>query len=442
MLFLTLTLFLIALGLSFALGWLLARQRPTTPISVVTPDPTIAFEITIPQDTPPNEPIYLAGSFNDWNPADATYLLTRTANLAVGSWVFTPGLLLEYKITRGSWQTVEKGTGGMETRNRVITATAGIVVPANVVGWADVAYHDEALYDSRVERVDFWSQSLGITRTFYVYVPPETRNDRHERVPSVYLLRGHEREWINKSEDATRGGKRNVLDVYEELRASGAIGPLVFVFPGMTSANGAVHSAGINMRAPELAKDPSIGSGRFEDYFFNDVVHYVETHYPVLFGGTHRAVDGFSLGGFMSVNLALRQPEAFASVGAYDGLYFWDEPDHGMTIALTDTVFMRSLFDADYGVPRDHEFAARNNPLTLLRMDGVHAQRLQWLIEYGPKAAEPNVNYFRGVRLDELLAEAGATNQLGGALPNGIHTWEMADDHMRRTLPLHWQRIK
>jgi S-formylglutathione hydrolase FrmB len=438
-LLLTLTLFLIALGLSFALGWVLSQRRiaPAPPAN-----PALSFEIDIPQDTPPGEPLYLAGSFNDWNPADPTYLLTRTADLASGSWVFTPGLVLEYKVTRGSWQTVEKGTGGVETTNHVVTTTSGQLVRGKVVGWADVAYREDALYDPRVERVDLLSAALGVRRTFYVYVPPEARSDENLRVPSVYLLRGHEREWINKGEDSSRAGQRNVIDVYEELRAAGAIGPTVLVFPGMTSANGAIHSAGINMRAPELANDKTIGSGRFEDYFFSDLIPYVETHFPVLFGGAHRAIDGFSLGGFMSVNMALRQPTAFASVGAYDGLYFWDEPELGTTIALTDTVFMRSLFDADYGVPRDQTFAAQNNPLTLLRMDGVHAQRLQWLIEYGPQAAEPNVNYFRGVRLDELLVEVGATNRLGGALPDGSHTWEMADEHMRRTLPLHWQRIK
>lgn len=439
MIYLTLFLFIIAISLAFVVGWQVGRTRPQASAPLT---PTVSFEITIPADTPPGDPLYLTGSFNNWHPADATFLLTRTADLATGAWIFTPGMTLEYKVTRGSWQTVEKGVGSLEIGNHLATATAGTVVTGKVLSWADILYREEAIYDPRIERVDFASATLGVTRTFYIYLPPEVRSDETLRVPSVYLLRGHEREWVNKSEDSSRAGERNVIDVYEELRAVNAIGPLVFVFPGLTSANGAVHSLGINMHAPDLAQDKSLGTGRFEDYFFKDLIPYVETNYPVLFGGAHRAVDGFSLGGFMSVNLALRQPGQFSSVGAYDGLYFWDDPATGTTIAITDTVFNRSLFDPNFGVPRDREFAAQNNPLTLLRTDGVAASRLQWLIEYGPQPAEPNVNYFRGVRLDELLQEVGATNRLSGVLADGIHTWEMADEHMRRALPLHWERIK
>lgn len=431
-------LFAVAIALAFAVGWLVGRHQP----AAVPHAHAMAFEITIPADTPPDEPLYLAGSFNSWHPADPTYQLSRSADLATGAWVFTLGLKLEYKVTRGSWQTVEKGRGSLEISNHVVPATAGMVVQGKVVSWADINYPDDALYDSRIERVDFASPTLGVTRAFYIYVPPEIRTDNQLRVPSVYLLRGHEREWVNKNEDSSRGGSRNVIDVYEELRSINAIGPMVLVFPGMTSANGAVHSLGINMRAPELAQDKSLGTGRFEDYFFKDLVPYVERRYPVLSGGTHRAIDGFSLGGFMSVNLALRQPHEFASVGAYDGLYFWDEPEVGTTIALTDTVFTRALFDPNFGVPRDHTFAAQHNPLTMLRSDGLSALQLQWLIEYGPQPLEPNVNYFRGARLDGLLQEVGVLNRLGGARADGSHTWEMADEHIRRALPLHWERTK
>ena len=436
----TLTLFIIALGLAFALGWVMGQRR-VPPTVAIDPMQRVHFTFEIPADTPPGDALYLAGTFNNWNPADPSYVLTRTADFATGSWVFTNGLKLEYKITRGSWQAVEKASDGREIANHQATVAPRLELTHKVGTWADTDYRDDAFYDERIERVDFFSQSLAMTRTFYVYVPPEVRSDPDLRVPSVYLVRGHEREWVNKNEDSSRNDQ-NVIDVYEELRATKAVEPMIMIFPGFTNKSGSVHSAGVNMLQPELVKDSSIGTGKFEDYFFNDLIPYVETHYQVLLGGAHRAIDGFSLGGFISVNLALLHPGEFASVGSYDGLFFWDDPETGTTIALTDTVFTRSLFDPNFGVPRDYDYAAKHNPLTLLRMDGAQAPRIQWLIEYGPEIAEPNVNYFRGARLDALLKEAGATNKLGGVVKYGSHSWRMADEHMKRALPLHWQRIK
>ncbi len=428
---------MIALGLAFWVGWLLGQRA-----SERRRLPSVRFNITIPADTPPADQLYLTGSFNDWNPADARYLLTRSADLATGSWAFPHGQLIEYKLTRGSWASVEKGPGHSEIPNYSVTVTPQLVVERKVATWSDQAYDENFVYDQRVERIEITSAALGVKRTLYVYLPAEVKNNPSLRVPSIYLLRGHEREWINKNEDSSRAGKHNVIDVYEELRSQGTVGPLVLVFPGMTSANGATHSLGINMRAPELAADATLGSGRFEDYLLNDVIPYVEAHYPVLPGGQHRAIDGFSLGGFMSVTLALRNTQAFQSVGSYDGLFFWDDPERQTHIDGTDTVFTRALFDANFGLPRDQVFAAEHNPPNLLRQNGHHAADLQWLVEFGPEHAEPNVNYFRGVRLIELLHEHGIVNELGGPLPDGAHTWKMADDHMRRALPLHWERIR
>ncbi|WP_054535931.1 alpha/beta hydrolase [Herpetosiphon geysericola] len=439
---LTLMLFVVGLGLAFGLGFMVGRQRSIPQPTLPEATPLVNFEFKIPADTAPGDQLYLTGSFNQWRPNDPTYVLSRSADIAYGAWPFTHGLQLEFKLTRGSWQNVEKALDGSEIPNRRGIAASGAQVKGSVAAWADRQRDPAKIYDERVERVDLFSNALGITRTFYIYVPLEARSDENLRVPSLYLFRGHEREWINKNEDGTRGGNRNVLDVYEELRCQNRIGPMVLVFPGMTNANDAVHSLGINLHAPELAADPTLGSGRFEDFIYRDLIPYVETHYPVLFGGAHRSLDGFSLGGFISVNQALRHPNEWASVGAYDGLFFWDDPENAEIIAARDSVFERSLFDANFGVPRDHTFAAQHNPLTLLRIDGAQASKLQWLIEYGPESAEPNVNYYRGARLDELLREVGAHNRLSGVVPNANHSWQMADEHMRRSLPYHYQQTQ
>ncbi len=293
--------------------------------------------------------------------------------------------------------------------------------------------------DARAQAVDLVSPALALTKRFYIYTPPNY-GATIDRLPVVYLFRGHEREWINAYEDPSRQGK-TVIDVYEELLAQETVGPMLLVFPGISSDDNQWSGMLTNARAADLpVVKGKLGSGRWEDYFLNDLMPYVDTTYRTK--PQARAVDGFSLGGFMAVKIAAQHPELFQSVGAYDGLYFWDDPRDPNTIARTDTVFTRSLFAPVYGNPPDAAFGAANNPLNLVRIVEPKAlHTLQWLIEYGPESAEPkDSNYYRGTRLQEMLAQRGIKN-VGGPIAHAHHTWAEADAHMRRTFPLHWQRL-
>src|SRR5690242_17094406 len=100
------------------------------------------------------------------------------------------------------------------------------------------------IYDTRCRHITIFSAALGLPKSFHIYVPPGL--GAGERAPTLYLLRGHEREWVNKLEDPTRGGT-NVVDVYERLRAAGRVGPLIMVFPGLSSADNHVPGLLVNM---------------------------------------------------------------------------------------------------------------------------------------------------------------------------------------------------
>ncbi|MDQ2829511.1 MAG: hypothetical protein M3Y74_10735, partial [Chloroflexota bacterium] len=116
--------------------------------------------------------------------------------------------------------------------------------------------------DPRVQRVMLWSTALGVRKSLYVALPP-AYDARDGRYPVLYLLRGHEREWVNPTEDGSRRG--TAVDIYRALLASGAIGSMILVFPGLTSDDGRVHGMATDFLAPRLApKAAGVGSGRFE----------------------------------------------------------------------------------------------------------------------------------------------------------------------------------
>jgi S-formylglutathione hydrolase FrmB len=291
-------------------------------------------------------------------------------------------------------------------------------------------------YDPRATQVTFYSPALGVRRSFFVYVPPTLGAGQH--APALYLLRGHEREWLNPAEDGSRGGV-TAIDVYERLRAAGRVGPLVLVFPGTTSDDGRVPGLLTNMRAPELAGAPGVGTGRFEDFFFDDLLPYVDAHFPTLRDGRRRAIMGFSLGGVMAAKAAIRRPGSFACVGAYDGTFLY-AADRGRRVRVRDRVLHNPMFDPVFGVPRDIPFVAANSPASMaLRADPATLRRITWAVGYGPEEQEPwNANYYRGVYFAECLRARGVENAFAeGVLAGGDHSWRSADLFLARTLPIY-----
>ncbi len=289
--------------------------------------------------------------------------------------------------------------------------------------------------DERALLVRHASPALGIEKTFYMYLPPEA-SEAGRRFPTLYLFRGHEQEWIDKG---VRDGT-SVIDVYLALRQDGLIDPMILVFPGVTSSNGSVHSAGVNMREP--GGQQSIGTGRFEDYIVDDLIPYVDANFPTIADRSSRGVDGFSLGGFISVNLALKHPDLFATAGSFDGSFLYAKKKKPTAINTKDPSYSASIWDAAFGTPRDKAFASANNPITLAAAaDEAAVRSVAWLIEFGPKKLAASTNYDRGMKLVAALAAKGAENRLGGPVPNASHTYINADEHMRRALPIHNQLL-
>ncbi len=103
---------------------------------------TITFLVTVPENTPEGDTIYVAGDLTDafggyWDPAGRaldqadTYLWTTTFDAPRGT-------TFSFKFTRGSWDTVEKNADGSEMANRTADADADSTLEYVVARWADV----------------------------------------------------------------------------------------------------------------------------------------------------------------------------------------------------------------------------------------------------------------------------------------------------------------
>jgi AraC-like DNA-binding protein len=108
----------------------------------------------IPPNTPTDASIYLAGNFNNWNPADPTFKFLKQADGTYRLLFYTEIENLEFKFTRGTWDAVESKVNGKVRPNRKTTRTQikenpNRLIEFDVLGWEDLTgtFHIYTLYD-------------------------------------------------------------------------------------------------------------------------------------------------------------------------------------------------------------------------------------------------------------------------------------------------------
>lgn len=299
--------------------------------------------------------------------------------------------------------------------------------------------------DVRARLVTIESKALGVTKRFYVALPPGYNNpdNMHRRYPTLYLFRGHEHEWVHRWQDKSREGT-TVIDVYRELLRQGRVGPMILVFPGISSDDNRVPGLLVNFRSPDRAREtPGVGSGRFHDYFLHELVPSVDSMFRTIPARGGRAVDGFSLGGFQAIKIAAQHPDLFCSAGSFDGTFLYSA-HRGKMVRANDRVLRNPMFVPAFGQPQDLDFVAENSPANLLwRQEKSALADVQWMIRSGPEEMEPwQSNYYRAQHVIDILHERGLENQVQPVLHRSSHSWHWADRHIAGTLPMHWGALE
>lgn len=146
-----------------------------------------------------------------------------------------------------------------------------------------------SLYAAQVDTVRVRSNSMSKHVEVVVVSPSAATAD----APVVYLLHGYSgnaRSWI--------GIKPNLPEISDQTG-------IVFVCPD-----------GQNSWYWDSPKDPS---SRYETFVSQELVAYIDSHYPVKKDRTARAITGLSMGGHGALWLALRHKDTFGAAGSTSG---------------------------------------------------------------------------------------------------------------------------
>jgi hypothetical protein len=94
--------------------------------------------VSLPGNTPPAEPIYISGNFNNWDPGDPKYILRPNSDSVLEIRLPKGIGEVEYKFTRGDWSTVEKDPCGFEISNRMAYYGKIPVLKDTIRSWNDL----------------------------------------------------------------------------------------------------------------------------------------------------------------------------------------------------------------------------------------------------------------------------------------------------------------
>jgi len=291
-----------------------ASPQPLAPVATTHPvvgesiAAAVTFRVTVPAATPVGDTVFIAGSFQAWNPGSASHALTRQSD---GRWTITldlaPGSPIQFKFTRGSWPRVEKGANGEEIPDRVLTPLAGQTYDFTVARWADLG-----TITGNVTSFTY-APFLG-GRRVWVYLPPGYAQST-DRYPVLYMLDGQNLFDVRTS----FAGEWKVDEACESLIASGELRPLIVV---------GIENGGAS-RITEYTpwSDPGYGGGGAESHLVairDQLIPEIDARYRTLAGPNFRWMAGSSLGGLISYYAGLAHSDTWTRIAALSPSIWWD----------------------------------------------------------------------------------------------------------------------
>ncbi len=261
--------------------------------------------------------LYVAGSFNGWNPQDKNFRLQRDLN---GKYFIEAKLVAgnyEFKITRGSWNKVECKKNGADIANRVFKLSSDTTIKLIIEQWADrfVKKPKVSTASRNVHIIDtaFLIPQLQRTRRIWIYLPPDYAGSQ-KKYPVLYMQDGQ-----NVFDDSTSyAGEWGVDETLDSISSHSKEIIVVAIDHG-----GAKR---INEYCPYDMEKYGKGEGDlYLDFLVNTLKPFIDKKYHTLKDKQNTFIAGSSMGGLISMYAVLKYPKVFGGAGVFSPA-FWIGP--------------------------------------------------------------------------------------------------------------------
>ncbi len=263
-----------------------------------------------------NDTLFIAGSFNNWNPSSGDFIFKKADNGK--EFIDIKGIpkgITEFKITRGGWNKSESSATGSAILNRILNFQRDTVVQISVEGWTDdfpsrppVSTKSKNVYTADTA---FFIPQLNRYRRIWIYLPEEYALSR-KRYPVLYMHDG-QNLFDNMVAPFGEWGVDEMMDSIKDSRQS--------IIVGIEHGN--------NKRLTEYNPFASrFGKGEGDAYLEFIVLKlkpFIDSVYRTKKEREHTLIAGSSMGGLISLYAAMKYPQVFGGAAVLSPA-FWIAP--------------------------------------------------------------------------------------------------------------------
>lgn len=273
-----------------------------------------------------NDSIYIAGSFNNWDPGNEKYrLLKMNGNFSASIQGLETGIY-SFKFTRGSWSKTESDSSGKDIGNRVIKLESDTIIECSIAGWKDdfpeIPKQHTASPNVTVMDTAFFMPQLNRTRKIWIYLPPGYAGSK-KKYPVLYMHDGQ-----NLFDELTSAyGEWGVDECLDSLIDKGKPACIVV----------GIDNGPKRLNEYNPYDHAEYGKAEGEEYvkfLVETLKPYIDKNYRTLSSKENTFIAGSSVGGVISYYAMLRYPDKFGKAGIFSPS-FWIAPGINN---LTDSV--------------------------------------------------------------------------------------------------------
>lgn len=277
-----------------------------------------------------DSPVYLASSYNGWNPGDETQKLTARSDLR---WqiVMKPGKTdapIAFKFTRGSWDLEELSEALAPIDNRSLPAVPAAkygdgktqpIFEFTVVKWGDQKPNSAGrpdlnpYFELKAKDVSRLEVAGGVVAPFkrdlFVWTPPGYNDPANasKTYPVLYMHDGQNLFQAHPAVPAEWG----VDEIATKLITEGKVEPMIIVgIPHGGKSRASEYMPFANKRLGDMKP---MGDW-YADWIVSEVMPRVERSFRVKTGKENTVIGGSSLGGIISLHIAGKYPGKFRGV--------------------------------------------------------------------------------------------------------------------------------
>lgn len=266
---------------------------------------SLSIELITTRDD--HRPIYIAGTFNNWNTADHRFKMKRIAS---GRYFFSfPNDFpfsrpMEYKYVRGDWDDVEVDPYGNKTPNRKVERPFGLI-KESVLHWSTngKSFDDRFLPNIKVISEAFEIPQLIRTRRITALLPHDYYQS-NRRYPVLYLQDGQ-----NLFDENAPFGSWGVTKKLAVLAERG-IGDIIIIAIDHAEEQRIKEFTPVSHN---MQKGSAEGK-KYVRFLAKNLKPYIDKNFRTISDANHTGIGGSSMGGLISIYAGLMYPNVYSKL--------------------------------------------------------------------------------------------------------------------------------